>query len=168
MQAHTYDHHGHNHRHHAAALSSSLNRTALSATVHCLTGCAIGEVLGMVIGTALGWGAGATIALAVVLAFLFGYALTMLPLLRSGMAFSTALGLAFASDTASITIMEIADNVIMVVIPGAMDAPLSSPLFWGSLAVALPIAGAFAFPVNRWLIARGRGHALVHAHHGHH
>jgi hypothetical protein len=168
MQAQTHDHHGHNHRHHAAALSSSLNRTAFSATVHCLTGCAIGEVLGMVIGTALGWGAGASIALAVVLAFLFGYALTMLPLLRSGMAFSTAVGLAFASDTASITIMEIVDNVIMVVIPGAMDAPLSSPLFWGSLAVALLIAGAFAFPVNRWLIARGRGHALVHAHHGHH
>ena len=103
-----------------------------------------------------------------VLAFLFGYALTMLPLLRSGMAFSTAVGLAFASDTASITIMEIVDNVIMVVVPGAMNAPLSSPLFWGSLAVALLIAGAFAFPVNRWLIARGRGHALVHAHHGHH
>ena len=168
MQAHTYDHHGHNHRHHAAAPGRSVNRTAFSATVHCLTGCAIGEVLGMVIGTALGWGAGATIALAVVLAFLFGYALTMLPLLRSGMAFSTAVGLAFASDTASITIMEIVDNVIMVVIPGAMDAPLSSPLFWGSLAVALLIAGAFAFPVNRWLIARGRGHALVHVHHGHH
>ena len=140
-------------------------RTAVSATLHCLTGCAIGEVLGMVIGTALDWGAGATIALAVVLAFLFGYALTMLPLLRSGMAFSTAVGLALASDTASITVMEIVDNATMLVIPGAMDAPPSSPLFWGSLAVALVIAGAFAFPLNRWLIARGRGHALIHAHH---
>ncbi len=137
-------------------------RSAASATLHCLTGCAIGEVLGMVIGTALGWGAGATIALAVVLAFLFGYGLTMLPLLRSGMAFGTAVGLALASDTASITIMEIVDNAIMLVIPGAMDAPLSSPLFWGSLAFALAVAGVFAFPVNRWLIARGRGHAAVH------
>jgi hypothetical protein len=164
MPAHAHDHHGH-HGHDTAATRQSLNRTALSATVHCLTGCAIGEVLGMVIGTALGWSAGATIALAVVLAFLFGYALTMLPLLRSGMALGTAVGLALASDTASITIMEIVDNAIMLVIPGAMDAPLSSPLFWGSLAVALLIAGAFAFPVNRWLIARGRGHALVHAHH---
>ena len=168
MQAHTHDthsHHGHQGHNDPQSSSPSLNRTAFSATVHCLTGCAIGEVLGMVIGTALGWGAGATIALAVVLAFLFGYALTMLPLLRSGMAFGTAVGLAFTSDTASIIVMEIVDNAIMLVIPGAMDAPLSSPLFWGSLAVALVIAGAFAFPLNRWLIARGRGHALVHAHH---
>ncbi len=165
MMAHAHHHH---HGHTGAATTPSLNRTALSATIHCLTGCAIGEVLGIVIGTALGWGTGATIGLAVVLAFLFGYALTMLPLLRSGMALGTAVGLAFASDTASITIMEIVDNAIMLVIPGAMDAPLSSPLFWGSLAVALLIAGAFAYPVNRWLIARGRGHALDHAHHGHH
>jgi hypothetical protein len=165
MQAHAH-HHRDQHAHHGStAAAPSLNRVAFSATVHCLTGCAIGEVLGMVIGTALGWGAGATIALAVALAFLFGYALTMLPLLRSGMAFGIAGGLAFASDTASITIMEIVDNAIMLVIPGAMDAPLSSPLFWGSLAVALVIAGAFAFPLNRWLIARGRGHALIHAHH---
>lgn len=162
MQADAHHHHAH---HGSTAPAPSLNRVAFSATIHCLTGCAIGEVLGMVIGTALGWGAVATIALAVALAFLFGYALTMLPLLRSGMALSTAVGLAFASDTASITLMEIVDNAIMLVIPGAMDAPLSSPLFWGSLAVALVIAGAFAFPLNRWLIARGRGHALVHAHH---
>jgi hypothetical protein len=145
-----------------------LNRLAVSATLHCLTGCAIGEVLGMVIGTALGWGNSATIALAVGLAFLFGYALTMLPLLRSGMAFGAAVGLALASDTASITIMELVDNGIMIAIPGAMDAPLSSPLFWGSLAVALLVAGAFAYPVNRWLITRGRGHSLVHVHHSHH
>ncbi len=144
---------------------ASLNRVAFSATVHCLTGCAIGEVLGMVIGTALGWGDAATIALAVVLAFVFGYALTMLPLLRTGLAFSAALGVAFAADTVSITIMEAVDNAIMLVIPGAMEAGLGSPLFWGSLAVALLIAGAAAFPVNRWLIARGRGHALAHRHH---
>jgi Domain of unknown function (DUF4396) len=162
---HHNSHHGHHEHQGSTAPAPSLNRVAFSATVHCLTGCAIGEVLGMVIGTALGWGAGATIALAVVLAFLFGYALTMLPLLRSGMAFGTAIGLALASDTASIMIMEIVDNAIMLVTPGAMDAPLSSPLFWASLAFALVIAGVFAFPVNRWLIARGRGHALVHAHH---
>jgi hypothetical protein len=165
----------HSHMHHSrhehtapAQLDGSLNRLALSATLHCLSGCAIGEVLGMVIGTALGLSNGATIALAIMLAFLFGYALTMLPLVRHGLSFSTAVGLAFASDTASISIMEIVDNAIMLVIPGAMDAPLSGPLFWGSLALALMIAGAFAYPVNRWLIARGRGHAVVHAHHRHH
>ncbi len=165
MQNHQ-DHHDRSHQ--DAIAAPSLNRLAFSATVHCLTGCAIGEVLGMVIGTALGWGNSATIALAVGLAFLFGYALTMLPLLRSGMDFRAAVGLALASDTASITIMELVDNGIMIAIPGAMDAPLSSPLFWGSLAVALLVAGAFAYPVNRWLITRGRGHALVHVHHSHH
>jgi hypothetical protein len=152
--------------HQHAAQAPSLNRTAWSATLHCLTGCAIGEVLGMVIGTALGWGNAETIALAVVLAFLFGYALTLLPLLKA-MSFGAAAKLALAADTASITVMEIVDNAIMLVIPGAMDAPLDSPLFWGSLAVALAIAAVAAFPVNRWLIARGRGHAVVHAHHGH-
>ena len=149
---------------------TSLNRLAFSATVHCLTGCAIGEVLGMVIGTALGWGDFATIALAVVLAFFFGYSLTMVPLLRSGLALATVLPLAFASDTLSITIMEIVDNAIMLLIPGAMEAGLGSVLFWGSLAFALAVAGAAAFPVNRWRIARGRGHAGVHQYHhgGHH
>ena len=145
-------------------MNGSLNRLAWSATLHCLTGCAIGEVLGMVIGTALGWGNGATIALAVVLAFLFGYALTLLPLLKAT-GWAAAAKLALAADTASITIMEIVDNGIMLVIPGAMDAPLHSPLFWGSLAFALAVAAVAAFPVNRWLIARGRGHAVVHAHH---
>ena len=130
-----------------------------------MTGCAIGEVLGLVIGTALGWGNVATIALAVVLAFIFGYALTMLPLLRSGMAFGAAVRLALAADTVSITIMEVVDNAIMLAIPGAMHAGLGSPLFWGSLAFALVIAGVAAFPVNRWLIVRGRGHAVVHHHH---
>jgi hypothetical protein len=122
----------------------------------------------MVIGTALGWGTAATIALAVVLAFIFGYALTMIPLLRSGMALGSVLGLAFAADTISITIMEIVDNAIMLIIPGAMEAGLADPLFWGSLAFALLVAGLAAFPVNRWLISRGRGHAVVHRHHGAH
>ncbi len=143
----------------------SLNRVALSATLHCLTGCAIGEVLGMIIGTALGWGDWATIVLAVVLAFLFGYSLTMLPLLRSGIALGAAVPVALASDTVSIAIMEIVDNAIILLIPGAMEAGLADGLFWGSLAVALLIAGVAAYPVNRWLIARGRGHAVVHAYH---
>jgi hypothetical protein len=147
---------------------SSLNRIAFSATAHCLTGCSIGEVLGMVIGTALGWGNWATVVLAVALAFVFGYALTLLPLLRAGIAIGTALGLAFASDTLSITIMEIVDNAVMLVIPGAMDAGLTEMLFWGSLIFSLVLAGVAAFPANRWLIARGQGHALVHKHHGHH
>jgi hypothetical protein len=151
-----------------AALNSSLNRTAFSATLHCLTGCAIGEVLGMVIGSALGWGNFATIVLAIVLAFFFGYGLTMLPLLRSGMALGAVLPLAFASDTLSITVMEIVDNLIIVVIPGAMDAGLGSLLFWGSLALALAIAFVAAFPVNRYLISRGKGHAVVHEYHDHH
>jgi hypothetical protein len=145
--------------------NNPLNRTAFSATLHCLTGCSIGEVLGMVIGSALGWGNFATIVLAIVLAFFFGYALTMLPLLRSGIAFGAALPLAFASDTLSITVMEIVDNLIILVIPGAMEAGLGSILFWGSLAAALAIAFVVAFPVNRYLIARGKGHAVVHKHH---
>ena len=151
-----------------ATWNSSLNRTAFSATLHCLTGCAIGEVLGVVVGTALGWSTTATIALAIVLAFFFGYGLTMLPLLRSGMALAAVLPLAFASDTLSITVMEIVDNLIIVVIPGAMDAGLGSLLFWGSLDFALAVAFVAAFPVNRYLISRGKGHAVVHKHHGHH
>jgi hypothetical protein len=143
---------------------ADLNRLAFSATVHCLTGCAIGEVLGMVIGTALGLSDVATIALAVALAFLFGYSLTSLPLLRSGLALGTVIPLALASDTASIAIMEVVDNAIMLLIPGAMDLGPGDPGFWASLAVALLIAGAAAYPVNRWLLARGRGHAVVHAH----
>ena len=142
-------------------------RTAITATLHCLTGCAIGEVLGMIIGTALGWSDAATIVLAIALAFLFGYALTSLPLLRSGMALSAVIPVALASDTVSITIMEIVDNAIMLLIPGAMDASLDEPGFWAALAAALLIAGAAAFPVNRWLLARGKGHAVVHAHHAH-
>jgi hypothetical protein len=144
---------------------TSLNRTALSATVHCLTGCAIGEVLGMVSGTALGLRTWVTVALSVVLAFVFGYGLTMLPLLRHGLGARAAASLAFASDTASIALMEATDNLIMLVIPGAMDAGLTRPLFWASLAASLVIAGLIAFPLNRWLIGRGRGHAVLHAHH---
>jgi hypothetical protein len=150
----------------SSATAPSLNRLAFSATVHCLTGCAIGEVLGMVIGTALGFSALATIALAVVLAFAFGYSLTSLPLLRSGMALAAVVPLALASDTISITIMEIVDNAIMLTIPGAMEASLTDVGFWAALAAALVIAGATAYPANRWLLARGRGHAVVHAHHG--
>src|ERR687894_2928776 len=137
---------------------TSLNRLSFSATAHCLTGCAIGEVLGLVIGSALGWGNLATIALAVVLAFFFGYSLTMVPLLRADVALASAIPLAFAADTLSITIMEIVDNLIMLVIPGAMEAGPLSLLFWGSLAVALAVVFVPAFPVKRLFLARGQGH----------
>jgi len=150
------------HEHH----DHSLNRTAWSATLHCLTGCAIGEVLGMVIGTWLRWDNSATVAISVVLAFFFGYSLTLLPLLKA-VGVTTALKLALASDTASITVMEIVDNLIMLVIPGAMNAGLDSFLFWVSLVLSLAAAAVAAFPVNRWLIARGRGHAVLGAHHHH-
>lgn len=153
------------HAHHAPQHGASLNLTAFRATLHCLSGCAVGEVLGMVIGTALGLSNGATIALAIALAFVFGYLFTMAPLLRAGLDLRRVLRLALAADTASIAVMEVVDNAIMLVIPGAMDAPLSSPLFWVALAAALAIAGIAAFPLNRWLIARGAGHALVHRHH---
>ncbi len=146
---------------------SELTRMAVSATAHCLTGCAIGEVLGMVIGTALGWSDAPTIALAVVLAFFFGYLLTMIPLLRSGMALGAAVGVALAADTVSIVIMEIVDNAVMLAVPGAMDAGLGDPLFWGALAFALAVAFVAALPVNRWLLSRGRGHAVAHQHGAH-
>ena len=158
-----HEHAGHDH----SAHTGSLNRVALSATAHCLTGCAIGEVLGVMIGTALGWGNLETIVLAIALAFLFGYSLTMLPLLRAGLAFAAAVPLALASDTLSIAVMELVDNAILLVVPGAMEAGLDTLLFWASLAFALLIAGMAAYPVNRYLIARGRGHAVVHAYHGH-
>jgi hypothetical protein len=148
---------------HMQGHDESTERMALSATLHCLTGCAIGEVLGVFIGTALGWSNAATIALAIALAFVFGYSLTSLPLLRAGLALATVVPIAFASDTLSITVMEIVDNAIVLVIPGAMDAGVGDLLFWGSLSVALVIAGFFAYPVNRWLLQRGKGHAAVHA-----
>src|SRR5687767_1341672 len=156
MAAH--EHHGHH------AMDASWN-VALSATLHCLTGCAIGEVLGMIIGTALGWSDGATIALSITLAFFFGYTLTSLPLLRAGMALTAVIPVALAADTVSIAIMEVVDNAIMLVIPGAMEATLTDPGFYAALTAALIIAGAAALPVNRWLISRGKGHAVVHHHH---
>jgi hypothetical protein len=161
--------HEHAHHHHELPTSGpALTALAYSATVHCLTGCAIGEVLGMVIGTALGFSEWGTVALAVVLAFFFGYALTSLPLIRAGLALATVVPIALASDTLSIAVMETVDNAILLTIPGAMEAGLDSALFWASLAVALVVAGFVALPVNRWLIARGKGHAVVHAsgHHG--
>lgn len=151
------------HEHHEMPTEgAALNTVAASATLHCLTGCAIGEVSGMAIGTAAGFSDLATIGLAVALAFLFGYSLTSLPLLRAGFALSVVVPIALSVDTVSIAIMEIVDNLIMVAIPGAMDAGIASALFWGSLGVALAIAGVAAFPANRWLIRRGRGHAVMH------
>ena len=151
--------------HHDDSESRDVTRLAVSATAHCLTGCAIGEVLGMVIGTALGWGGLQTVALAVGLAFFFGYLLALRPVLRSGIGVRAALPLVLAADTLSITTMEVVDNAIMLAIPGAMEAGLISLLFWGSLAAALAIAFVVTVPVNRWLIARGKGHAVVHAMH---
>lgn len=148
------------HEHHP-----NLKNVTLMATAHCLTGCAIGEVLGMVLGTIFVWPNIQTIIVSVFLAFVFGYSLTLLPLLRSGIALSKALPLAFASDTLSITTMEIVDNTIMYIVPGAMDAHITSMLFWGSLIASLAIAFIFAYPVNYWLISKGKGHALVHSSH---
>jgi Domain of unknown function (DUF4396) len=150
------------HQHEMPTSGAALTAVSISATLHCLTGCAIGEVAGVAIGTAVGLSNGATIALAIALAFLFGYSLTSLPLLRAGLAIAAVIPIALASDTLSIATMEIVDNLILVVIPGAMDAGLDTLMFWGSLAFALVIAGVFAVPVNRWLIARGKGHAVVH------
>jgi len=154
----------HSHHHHGPLPTSgrALDQVALSATLHCLTGCALGEIVGVAIGTALGWSNLATIFLAIALAFLFGYSLTSLPLLRAGLALATVIPVAFASDTLSIATMELVDNAIILLIPGAMEAGLGDVLFWGSLSAALVIAGAAAFPVNRWLLRRGKGHAAVH------
>ena len=159
MDATAHHHHGH---HELPSSGGALTAVALSATLHCLTGCAIGEVLGMVIGTALGFSDLGTIALAVALAFLFGYTLTSLPLLRAGFTIAAVVPIALASDTVSIAVMEIVDNAIMLLVPGAMEAGLDNVLFWGALSVALVVAGLFALPLNRWLIARGKGHAVVH------
>ncbi|HSS05292.1 MAG TPA: DUF4396 domain-containing protein [Solirubrobacterales bacterium] len=151
------------HRHHEMpAEGAALTAVAISATLHCLTGCAIGEIAGMAIGTAAGFSNLGTIVLSIVLAFVFGYSLTSLPLLRAGLVLSAVIPIAFASDTLSIATMEVVDNAIVVAIPGAINAGLNSLLFWGSLCFSLVVAGAFAVPVNRWLIARGKGHAVVH------
>jgi hypothetical protein len=154
MHSHA-EHPGHTH-------DIDVNRLAVTAVLHCLTGCAIGEVVGVAIGTALGWSNGPTIVLAIVLAFVFGYSLTSWPLLRAGLALAAVAPIAFASDTLSIAVMELVDNAIILVIPGAMDAGLDDVLFWGSLSFALFVAGFAAYPVNRWLLQRGKGHAAVH------
>jgi hypothetical protein len=153
----------HAHHHEPMPTSgSALNKVAFSATLHCLTGCALGEVVGMILGTALGFSNLGTIVLSILLAFLFGYTLTSLPLLRAGFALAAVVPIALATDTFSIATMEVVDNLIMVVVPGALNAGLGDILFWGSLSFSLVIAGAVAYPVNRWLIARGKGHAVVH------
>jgi hypothetical protein len=145
----------------------SLTRLAVSATVHCLTGCAIGEVLGLVLATWWGWSNGPSIALAVALAFFFGYSLTIAPVLRSGVPLRRAVGVALAADTLSILTMEIVDNAVVLAVPGAMEAGLTSLLFWGSLVFSLLVAFVVTVPVNRALIARGKGHAVVHEFHQH-
>lgn len=147
--------------------TKSLNALAFSATVHCLTGCATGEVAGMVMGTAFDWSNAATIAISIALAFVFGYTFTSIPLLRAGMALGSVVPLALASDTISIGIMEIVDNTVVALIPGALDASLGDVLFWAALALSLLLAGMAAYPANRWLLARGKGHAVVHHHHAH-
>jgi hypothetical protein len=154
----------HHHTHETHAMKATW-KVAASATLHCLTGCAIGEVLGMVIATALGWHNLPSIILAIVLAFFFGYALTLRGLFRAGVDWRKALRLALAADTVSILVMEIVDNGVMVVIPGAMDAGLATGLFWGALAFSLLIAFLVTTPINKWIIGMGKGHAVVHAYH---
>jgi hypothetical protein len=151
--------------HLSAADGPTLTRTAIAATLHCLTGCAIGEVLGMVVATALGWTAAPTVVLSVLLAFVFGYSLTIRPVLRSGLALAAAVPVALAADTVSIAVMEVVDSAVMLLVPGALNAGLSNPLFWGSLLVSLVVAFVVTVPVNRALIARGKGHAVVHQYH---
>jgi Domain of unknown function (DUF4396) len=150
------------HHHAMPTEGAGLTAVAISATLHCLTGCAIGEIAGMAIGTALGFSSLGTVVLAIALAFLFGYTLTSLPLLRAGLALSAVIPIALASDTLSIATMEVVDNLVIVLVPGALEAGLGDLLFWGSLSFSLVVAGAFAVPVNRWLIGRGKGHAAVH------
>ena len=157
----------HGHEHHAGPTGYATVpwSVAAAATLHCLTGCAIGEVLGMVIGTAAGLSNAATVVLAVALAFVFGYALTMRGVLRAGVRFGAALKIALAADTVSILVMEIVDNAVVLTVPGAMEAGLTSWLFWASLAFSLAVAFLVTVPVNRWMIGRGKGHAVVHAYH---
>lgn len=154
------------HQSHEDHVGGGLNAMAASATLHCLTGCAIGEILGLIIGTALGLSTVATIALAVSLAFLFGYALSTLPLVRAGLGFFGALSVVLAADTLSIATMELVDNAVMAAIPGAMESGLVNPVFWGGMIIALTAAFVAAYPVNRYLLQRGKGHALTHAYHG--
>jgi Domain of unknown function (DUF4396) len=160
---HAHDHSAHGHDHG----DGSLNRLAVSATVHCLTGCALGEVTGMAIATALGWSNAGQIGLAVGLAFLFGYTLTSIPLFKAGLTFAAALPIILATDTVSIAIMEVVDNLVVFLVPGAMEASVFSPLLWGSVALGFGVAFPFAWYANRYLLARGKGHALVHQYHHH-
>jgi Domain of unknown function (DUF4396) len=162
MTAHEQHQHQEHHHHDLPASGGALTGVAVSATLHCLTGCAIGEIAGMLVGTALGFSNVATIVLSVALAFLFGYSLTSLPLLRAGLALAAVVPIALASDTFSIATMEVVDNAVVAAVPGAMDAGLDALLFWGSLSFSLAVAFVAAVPVNRWLIARGKGHAAVH------
>ncbi|MET8475012.1 DUF4396 domain-containing protein [Streptomyces sp. NPDC006422] len=168
-ETHTgHEHHEHHmHEHHGThdAGGKVSWRTAAQATLHCLTGCAIGEVLGMVIGTALGWGNVPTMILAIALAFVFGYSLTLRGVLKAGVDFGTAFRVALAADTLSIAVMELIDNGVIALWPNAMDAQLSDGLFWGALAASLAIAFVVTTPVNRWMIGRGKGHAVVHQYH---
>jgi hypothetical protein len=163
---HTTRHDVHPEGRHDSHHDMGSNAMALSATLHCLTGCAIGEILGLMIGTALGLGTWTTIALAVSLAFLFGYALSTLPLLRAGLGVGAALSIVLAADTLSIATMELVDNSVMALVPGAMEAGLVNPVFWLSMMLALTVAFFAAWPVNRYLLARGKGHALTHDYHG--
>lgn len=168
MNKHTsHQHHDHNHGHDSHG-KSNLNKMAASATLHCLTGCAIGEVAGLIIGTALGWNTISTILLAVALAFVFGFTLSTLPLKKAGLGFIAALSVVFAADTLSIATMEIVDNAVMLLIPGALHAGIVDPLFWISMPIALAVAYVAAYPVNRYLLTKGKGHALIMKHHGGH
>ncbi|WP_031483320.1 DUF4396 domain-containing protein [Streptomyces bicolor] len=153
------------HAHHHEAAAAGTWAMAVRATLHCLTGCAIGEVLGMVIGTALGWSTVPTLVLAITLAFFFGYALTLWGVLKAGVGLRAALKVALAADTLSIAVMELVDNGVIVLWPGAMDAELADPLFWWVLAIALAVAFVLTTPVNKWMIGRGKGHAVVHQYH---
>jgi len=164
-QTRTTDHNGHAEPSDRPMPSRQLTRLAVSATLHCLTGCAIGEILGLVLATWWGWSNAPSIALAVGLAFLFGYSLTIAPMLRAGLSLRRAIAVALAADTLSILVMEITDNAVVLAVPGAMDAGLDDLLFWGSLAFSLVVAFALTVPVNRALIARGKGHAVVHEYH---
>jgi len=147
--------------------ASGINKMAASATLHCLTGCAIGEVAGLVIGTILGWSALATIILSIALAFVFGFTLSTIPLKKAGLGFIAALSIVFAADTLSIATMELVDNTVMAIIPGAMSAGLVNPIFWIAMPLSLAVAFLAAFPVNRYLLTKGKGHALVMKYHGH-
>ena len=154
----------HDHQHHQAA---NLNAMAASATLHCLTGCAIGEIIGLVIGTVLGWTTLQTVVLAVALAFVFGFTLSTLPLRKAGLGFLAALSIVLAADTLSIATMEVVDNAVMAIIPGAMSAGLVNPIFWIAMPISLGAAYLAAYPVNRYLLSKGKGHALIMKHHGH-